>query len=195
VVASIFQSDHPFESRNQLWPKRNRNRRTKTALAEAAAKRNYLKQSDVPSASLDEALRVPQAILEHYAGKPTSPLYVAKALNVDPKGSQLKLLSGAAIAFGLIEGGAQAASISVTDVARRILRPKEENAETAAKREAVLKPRVFGDFLGRYDGHPFPREDIALNVLEDMGVPRQKAPEVLERIEASARSVGFIEDI
>jgi hypothetical protein len=92
----------------------------------APEKRTYLKQSDVPGASLEEALRIPQAILDHYAGKPTPPLYVAKALNVDPKGSQLKLLSGAAIAFGLIDGGAQAASISVTDLARRTLRPKAE---------------------------------------------------------------------
>jgi len=158
-------------------------------------KRTYLKQADVPSASLDEALRIPQAILDHYAGKPTSPLYTAKALNVDPKGSQLKLLSGAAIAFGLIEGGSQAAVISVTDLARRILRPKQEDADLAAKREAVLKPRVFGDFLRNYDGHPFPRQDIALNVLEEMGVPREKTAEVLERIEVSAATVGFLEEI
>ena len=74
-------------------------------------KRPYLKQSDVPSASLDEALRVPQAILDHYAGRPTTPLQVAKALNMDPKGSQIRVLSGAAMAFGLIDGGAQATSI------------------------------------------------------------------------------------
>lgn len=144
---------------------------------------------------LEEALRIPQAILDHYAGKPTSPLYTAKALNVDPKGSQLKLLSGAAIAFGLIEGGSQATVISVTELAKRILRPKAEDADLAAKREAVLKPRVFAEFLRNYDGHPFPREDIALNVLEEMGVPREKATEVLERIESSAASVGFLEEI
>src|SRR5438270_13944367 len=81
----------------------------------AAAKRAYLKQADVPSASLDDALRIPSAILDHYAGKPTSPLHVAKALNVDGRGSQLRVLSGASIAFGLIEGGAQATAVSVTD--------------------------------------------------------------------------------
>lgn len=170
-------------------------KRAKQLPVDPPAKRTYLKQSDVPSGSLDEALRVSQAILDHYAGKPTAPLYVAKALNVDPKGSQLKLLSGAAIAFGLIEGGSQAAFIGVTDLAKRILRPKEEGADLTAKREAVLKPRVFGEFLRNYDGHPFPRQDIALNVLEEMGVPREKAQEVLERIESSARSVGFLEDI
>ena len=58
-----------------------------------------------------------------------------------------------------------------------------------------MKPRVFGDFLRQYDGHAFPRQDIALNVIEEMGVPRNKAEEVLERIDSSARSVGFLEEI
>jgi hypothetical protein len=52
-----------------------------------APKRTYLKQSDVPMASLDDALRVVEAIFDHYAGKPTSPFQLAKALNLDPKGS------------------------------------------------------------------------------------------------------------
>lgn len=160
-----------------------------------APKRAYVRQSDVPLTSLEYALRMPQAILDHYAGKPVSPLQLAKALEMDPKGSQIRVLSGAAIAFGLVEGGAQATSISVTALARRILRPRAEGEDIQAKREAVLLPRVFGDFLRQYDGNAFPRQDIALNVLEDMGVPREKAAEVLERIDSSARSVGFIEEI
>lgn len=165
------------------------------ATLSASSKRSYLKQSDVPMTTLDDALRVPQAILDHYSGKPSSPLHVAKALSVDPGGSQFRLITGAAIAFGLIDGGAQAAAISVTDLARRILRPKEEHGDLLAKREAVLLPRVFGLFLKQYDGHPFPRTDIAQNVLEEMGVPRDKTTEVLDRIDSSARSVGFIEEI
>lgn len=158
-------------------------------------KRTYLKQSDVPNAAIDDAVRLPQAIFDHYAGKPTAPFGLARALDIDPKGSQLKLLSGAAIAFGLIEGGAQAATITPTELARRIIRPRTEDEDLAAKREAVLKPRVFGEFLRQYDGHPFPRQDIAVNILEGLGVPRAKAQEVLERVTDSARSVGFLVQI
>jgi len=166
-----------------------------TTKSGAQAKRPYVKQTDVPAASLDDALRVPQAIFDHYAGKAATPMQLAKALDVAPKGSQLAVLTGAAIAFGLVEGGAQAASVSVTDLAKRIIRPTDEGTDVLAKREAVLRPRVFGDFLRQYDGNAFPRTDIAVNVLEDMGVPRDKAAEVLERIDASARSVGFLEEI
>lgn len=161
----------------------------------AAAKRSYLKQADVPNTSLEDALRIPQAIFDHYAGRPTAPFHIAKALSIDPKGSQMRVLSGGGIAFGLIEGGAQAAVVSVTELARRIIRPRAEDEDVEAKREAVLKPRVFGEFLKRYDQSPFPRHDIAMNVLEELGVPRDKAEEVLERLDASAKSVGFIEQI
>src|ERR1700750_535257 len=92
-------------------------------------KRSYMKQSDVPNASLDDALRIPTAIFEHYAGKPTPPLQVAKALNVDPLGPQIRVLSGSSIAFVFIEGGAQAANISVTPLATKIIRPTTEDED------------------------------------------------------------------
>jgi predicted nucleotide-binding protein len=161
----------------------------------SSAKRSYLKQSDVPQASLDDALRIPKAILEHYAGEPTTPFNVAKAIDLDPKGSQLRVLTGAAIAFGLTKGGAQSTTISINDLARRILRPLEEGDDAAARKEALLRPRIFGEFLRKYDTHTFPRADIADNVLVDMGVPANKATEVRERIEQSASSMGFIEEL
>ena len=169
--------------------------RHKKESAAEASRRAYVKQADVPNASLEDALRVPKAIFDHYGGKAATPMQVAKALDVDPKGSQLRLLSGAAIAFGLIEGGAQATTITVTELARRIVRQKEEGDDLRAKREALLKPRVFSDFLTRYNNSPFPRDDIAINVLEEMGVPRSKAEGVLTRLLSSAKSVGFIEEI
>src|SRR5207249_11928989 len=102
------------------------------------------------------------------------------AFNLDARGAHIRTLSGASLAFGLEEGGAQAATISITDLARRILRPKDENGDLLARRETVLRPRIFGEFLRSYDNNPFPRRDIALNVLEEMGVPRDKTDEVLD---------------
>lgn len=114
--------------------------KTRQPAAPLASKRTYLKQTDVPATSLDDALRVPQAIFDHYAGRSATPMQLAKALDVAPKGSQLAVLTGAAIAFGLIDGGAQAASVSATELAKRIIRPTDEGTDLVAKREAVLKP-------------------------------------------------------
>jgi predicted nucleotide-binding protein len=158
-----------------------------------APKRAYLKQTDVPNASLADALRIPKIIDENFAGRATAPLQVALALKVDPSGSQLRVLSGASMAFGLIEGGAQAQTISLTPLAKSILRPTSEEQDAAARREAVLRPRIFKEFLERYDKHAFPRADIAANVLEELGVPRDKCAEVLERLQESANAVGFLQ--
>jgi hypothetical protein len=149
-------------------------------------RRAYVRQLDVPALPLDEALRVPQAIFEHYAGRPTTPLFVAKALTVDPKGSQFRLFTGAAIAFGLVEGGAQATQMTVTELAKRNLRPTDPEMTNVAMVEAALKPRIFSEFIRNYDGNQFPRGDIAVNVLETMGVARDRAAEVFERIVATA---------
>lgn len=172
--------------------------RTKTskklaAKTTKAVKRAYVRQTDVPNASLADALRIPKAIDENFGGRPTAPLQVALALKVDPGGSQLRVLSGASMAFGLIEGGAQAQTISLTPLAKSILRPTSEEQDAAARREAVLRPRVFREFLERYDNHAFPRADIAVNVLEELGVPREKCAEVLERLQESAKAAGFLQ--
>jgi len=172
-----------------------KNKSQVTKASDQSGKRTYIKQTDVPLFSLDEALRVPRAIIENYAEQPTSPFNVAKALNLEPKGSRFVNLTGAAIAYGLIEGGAQATTIIRTPLAKRIFRTTGEIDDIEARREALLKPRVFGEFLGKYDGHTLPREDIARNVLMDMGVPTEKAGEVLTRIIESATSAGFIEEL
>lgn len=62
-------------------------------------------------------------------------------------------------------------------------------------KEALLKPRVVGEFLRRYNGSPVPSEAIALNVIGQMGVPqdcRQRAYEVITR---NAEDLGLLVDV
>ena len=59
----------------------------------------------------------------------------------------------------------------------------------------MLRPRVVREFLQRYDGSKLPREDIGLNVLETMGVPKQAAARALNAIVEGAQGAGFLKDI
>jgi hypothetical protein len=171
----------------------------KPAKAPAAPKnkkeRTYLSQSDVPSYSIVDALRVPQAIRDNYGNGPAKPLEVAKAMDMSPQSGPFKMLTGASIAYGLTEGGWNAAQIALTPLALKILKPKAETDTLDGKREALLKPRVIREFLNKYGDNPIPREDIALNVLEDMGVPKDRTKTALEMILEGAKSVGFLTDI
>lgn len=157
--------------------------------------RAYLSQEDVPSGGLGDALKVARALLEQYGGRAATPLDVAQALNVQPSSSNFRMICGASIAYGLTNGGANAQEISLTSIGRRILNPLEEGDDVVAKREAVLKPRVLREFLSKYSGAAFPREDIAINVLKSLGVPTDKTVQVLNLIVENADQVGFFRQI
>jgi predicted nucleotide-binding protein len=158
-------------------------------------KRKYLSQSDVPSYSLEKALSIAQAIAENYGYKPATPVQVAAALGVQPSAGPFRALTGASIAYGLTEGGYNATNISITPLGMRIVRPTTEGDDLVAKREALLRPRVIRLFLEKYSGAAIPKDNIAQNVLMDMGVPKDKTPEVSGLILSGAEAVGFLTDI
>ena len=95
----------------------------------------------------------------------------------------------------MTDGGPNATEIAVKELASRILKPLAEGDDAIARREALLQPRVIGEFLGKYAGHPMPRSDIAHNVLESMGVPSEKSEAVFQLITSGAESVGLFQEI
>src|SRR5207248_2432635 len=112
-----------------------------TENAEAnSKKRTVVSQADVPGSSLDQALRIPISIAENYAGGTVTPLQLASALKMSPTSGPFKMLCGAAIAYGLTEGGYNAKQIALTQLGKRIVKPLDEGDDLEAKREAVLKP-------------------------------------------------------
>jgi len=161
----------------------------------ALERRSYISQGDIPGLPLEKALKVATTIGENYGYKPSSPLSVAKALEVAPTTGGFKMLTGASIAYGLTTGGYNAENITITPLGMRIVRPTSEGDDLAAKREAVLKPRIIREFLTKYDRAPVPKDTIGQNVLMDMGVPQERTGEVLRLILDSAESVGFLQTI
>lgn len=161
----------------------------------AAVQRAYVSQADVPSCSLQRALKIASTIGDNYGYKPSTPLQVAKALDVAPSTGNFRMLTGASIAYGLTTGGYNAESIAITNLGLRILRPTIEGDDLAAKREALLKPRIIREFLQKYDSAPVPKDSIAQNVLLEMGVPQDRTEDVLKLIIEGAESVGFLQTI
>lgn len=159
------------------------------------AKRTKIKQSDVPGYSLDQALRVPRAIAENYAYKPTKPLHVASAMGMQPNAGPFRGLTGAAIAYGLTSGGSNAPLITIEKLGMRIVRPTKEGDDLAARREAFLKPRIIGEFLRQYNDAALPADQIARHVLHEMGVPTDKTEAVLALIVEGAESLDFLRQI
>jgi hypothetical protein len=158
-------------------------------------KRKYLSQADVPVYGLEHATKVAQAIADNYGKIPTKPLRVAQALNVQPLSSNFRMLCGASLAYGLTEGGYNSEMIAITPLGRRIVAPTKEGDDFAAKREALLRPRVVRDFLTRYNESKLPNETIGRNVLEELGVPAERTKQVFAFIVESASAVGYLRDL
>ena len=154
-----------------------------------------LSQSDVPGYPLAGALRIAEALRDQYGKQPTRPLMVAAALKVSPTSGPFRMMTGAAVAYGVTDGAAQAEAIGLSALGRRIVSPTSEGDDLVAKREAVLRPRVLSEFLNRYDGNRLPNRDIALNVLEEMGVPVKATERAYNMIIENAQYVGFLKDI
>jgi len=161
----------------------------------SAERRNRVSQGDVPAYGLTEALRIPRAIIENYAGEPSTPLEVAQAMGITPTSSTFKMITGAAIAYGLTEGGYNAPKIAVTKLAERVLTPLEEGDSEVASREALIRPRIVGAFLQKYDGKQLPKAEIAQNVLGSLGCPRDRSADVYDLIMSEASNLGLIVDI
>lgn len=176
--------------------KQNQFRATKPGqAANGTERRSRVSQSDVPAFALEEAIRIPLAISENYACHPVKPLDLAAALGLSPSSSGFRMLCGASIAYGLTDGGYNAPEISITPLARRILHPTYEGEDILARRESFLKSRVPREFLTRYNGNKLPREDIAVNVLVELGVPRDSAKRTFDLILQSGKYLGLFTDI
>ena len=158
-------------------------------------RRRYMSQSDVPSFTLKEALRVPRAIADNYGKSPTAPLRVAEAMGIQPSSWNFRGVTGAAIAYGIIDGGSKSSMIEITPLGRRIVAPTAEGDDIAAMRDAVMRPRVVREFLTKYDGSRLPAENIGRNVLEELGVPPDATDRVLSIILNNAHELGLVRTI
>ena len=159
------------------------------------ARRTRVSQSDVSEPHARSSRRIPQAIADSYAKEPATPLQVGIALDMKPTTGHFRTLCGAALGYGLTDGGPFAKKIGLTDLGRRLVSPLEEGDDDLARREAVLTPTVQRGLLERYDGSKMPSAHIVRNVLEDLGVPVGATERVYRVIMENARSVGFIRDI
>jgi len=160
-----------------------------------AKRRSRISQVDIPAISLERALRIPRAIVDNYASHPTRPLDVASALSVQPSSGPFRAECGAAIGYGLTEGGPNASEISLTTLGKRVLSPTEVDDDKIALRIAALKPRVAEHFYKKYDGSPLPPKNIARNVLATLSVPNDRTADVYDLLIENARYVGLLKSI
>ena len=163
-----------------------------TEAKSAKHKQSRLLQTACPSVKLAEALAVPQAIKDNFAGQATAPLLVAEACGVTPASSNWRVLTGAAVAYGLTNGAYNSKEISITPLGERIVAPLIEGDSEIALREAALKPTILSEFYHQYDRNKLPKVEIAYNVLQKKGVPAERLENAWNILRANATRTNML---
>jgi len=125
---------------------------------------------------------IAQALVDQFGGKPTAPVSIALAINWTPTGGAWRSLAGASAAYGLTEGGYNATEIKLTSLGAAIFKPVDEDSAPAARLKAALEPTAIKEFADRYNKNKYPAKNIAINVLETFGVPRDRGEAAFELI-------------
>src|ERR1022692_3500392 len=129
------------------------------------------KPAKYPRHSVDKALRIPKAILEQNGGHASTPTQAAGYLGLKTAKGPFAVEIGSAKKYGFLDSPEQG-KIQPTELARRILRPKGEEDQLNAYREAVLNAPAISDVYKHYRGENIPQDTFFKNTLVDsFGIP------------------------
>jgi hypothetical protein len=162
--------------------------KTKAASSSAKGSPKY------PRHSLDRVLRIPKAILDQNAGKDCTDEESAGFLGMKyNKGAYATELSSA-IKFGLLERPGEG-RVAVTQTAKKILRPQNEQEELQGLREAVMKAPDVSTVYSHYRGENLPDDKFFENALVDkFGIPREKLTEFKDVFFESLKRAKLLEE-
>lgn len=148
--------------------------------------------SNYPRHSLDKALRIPKAILEQNAGKDCTDREAIAFAGVGWNGPSRVELSSA-IKYGLLRRPSPG-KVSLTETARKIVRPQKPSDETEALRAAALNAPVIKDVYQHYRGENLPDAEFLRNALVDkFKIPAEKIAEFLTIFNETLTKSGLIE--
>jgi len=149
-------------------------------------------QRPFPRKTLDQALRVPEAIKEHNGGNPWVPAQVADAIGVGAKTSNFFYITVSSRDFGLTEGTRDSAEISITELGKQAVYPGNPEEEKKALIDAFLSVETFRRVLDHYGGNNLPEKRFLSNTLSrDYGIDPSIQDEFVDLFEKNCRYLGI----
>jgi hypothetical protein len=145
-----------------------------------------------PGKSLEQALRVPQALKDKNGGNAWSPDQVAKALGVGASGTTFYYVAASARDYGLTVGSRETAEIALTELGRRAVYPPSGEAQKQAYLEAFLLVDLFNKVLQHYGGSSLPEEPFLSNTLEQtFGIEQKAQADFIDIFTKNCRFLGI----
>ena len=161
---------------------------TKTRVRKAASRAKY------PRHSLEDALKIPKAILEQNAGKECTDKEAGRYFDISNVRGLFSVEIGSGIKFGLLERPTQG-KLALTELAKQILRPQKPSDELDGLRVAVLKAPDVSDVYKHYRGENLPDDKFFDNALVDtFSIPDEKVTEFKGIFLATLKKAKLLEE-
>lgn len=145
-----------------------------------------------PRKTLEQALRVPQALKQHNNGNPWSTEEVAKALKVGPKSGNFFYITASAKDYGLTDGTRETAEIKLAPLGRQAVYPNTPQEAEEARVKAFLNVELFKKVLEYYGGNNLPeREFLSNTLLNTFAVPIDQQDEFVDIFTKNCKFLGI----
>ncbi|MFF9300503.1 hypothetical protein [Streptomyces sp. NPDC014764] len=158
-------------------------------------RRNAAINRPYPRRTLEEALRIPQALKEYNGGNAWPPEQVAKALGVGRGSSNFFYLTASSRDFGLTSGTRDSPQITLTTLGRQAVYPSSHEDERESLYKAFFSVEIFHRVVDHFNGSKLPEERFLTNTLQtSFGLPVEIHGEFLDLFEKNCRFVGIGSD-
>lgn len=145
-----------------------------------------------PRRTLENALRVPEALKQHNAGNSWPSEEVATALDLGPSSGNFFYVTAASRDYGLTEGTRDTAQISLTPLGRKAVYPNGPDEEAAARLDAFLNVDAFKGVLEYYGGNNLPDMQFLSNTLTTtFNLPEDQHDEFVDLFRKNCRFLGI----
>lgn len=145
-----------------------------------------------PRKTLEQALRVPEALKEHNAGNEWAADQVAAALQLGARSGNFYYLSAASRDFGLTEGTRDTKTINLTSLGRKAVYPSSSQERDEALMQAFLNVPLFKGVVEYYGGNNLPEMQFLSNVLKtQFNLDEAAHEEFVELFDKNCRFLGI----
>lgn len=146
-----------------------------------------------PRHTVEKALRIPKAIIDQNAGRPSTLVEAAKWTTGGSPNGAFRLEVSSAKKYGLLRS--DGAKLVPEDRARKILHPQSATDRIGGLRDAVRGAPDISAVYSHYRGENLPDNEFFTNALRDnFGIPADKIPEFLDVFLDSMRSAELLDE-
>jgi len=150
-----------------------------------------------PEIPITEAIKVPQGIREHNAGRPMNRVLLAEALKLSPTSSDFRDLLSASYKYGFTKGSFNSETIDLTELGEQLTKPRSEMEKLSAMRKGLRKIVLFERLLTYFNNNKLPTAEFLKNTLErePFNITPERSGEAANVFIANGKAVGFIRDV